>query len=169
MKRFNAIFHRPASPGGSDMQKYGKIWFVLADGAQARILQRRSAEPRGFTVIVHEMSPEAQLSSHELATDRPGRSYESASPSRHAVDWKTDPHEAAKAQFERKVADLVNRAAEEGLFDALVMVAPPRVLGAMRKALSEQAKERLVLEEGKDLLKLPEHALTVRLSALLRR
>lgn len=151
------------------MHKYGKIWFVLADGAKARILQHRSTEPRGFAVIVHEVSPEAQLPSHELATDRPGRSYESAAPSRHAVEWKTDPHEAAKTHFEEKVVDLVNRAAEQGLFDALVLVAPPRVLGGMRKALSDHAKERLVLEEGKDLLKLPEQVLTTRLSALLRR
>ena len=151
------------------MQKHRNTWFILADGAKARILQRRASEPRSFAVIVHEESEEAQLPSHELATDRPGRSYESANPSRHAVQWKTDPHEAAKIQFEQRIADLVNRAAEQGLFDALVLVAPPRVLGEVRKALSPQAKELLIVEEGKDLLGLPEHTLTNRLTALLRR
>jgi protein required for attachment to host cells len=151
------------------MQKHRNTWFILADGAKARILQRRASEPRSFAVVVHEESAEAILPSHELTTDRPGRSYESATPSRHAVQWKTDPHEAAKIQFEQRIADLVNRAAEQGLFDALVLVAPPRVLGEVRKALSPQARERLVLEEGKDLLGLPEPTLTNRLTALLRR
>jgi hypothetical protein len=39
----------------------------------------------------------------------------------------------------------------------------------VRKALSAQARERLILEEGKDLLGLPENILTNRLTALLRR
>ena len=151
------------------MQKHRNTWFILADGAKARILQRRASEPRSFAVVVTRSSAEALLLSHELATDRPGRAYESATPSRHAVQWKTDPHEAAKIHFEQKIADLVNRAAEQGLFDALVLVAPPRVLGEVRKALSPQAKERLIIEEGKDLLGLPEHALVGRLTALLRR
>ena len=97
------------------MQKHRNTWFILADGAKARILQRRASEPRSFTVIDHEEFAEALSPSRELATDRPGRSYESANPSRHAVQWKTDPHEAAKSRFEQKIADLVNRAAEQGL------------------------------------------------------
>ena len=36
------------------MQKHRNTWFILADGAKARILQRRASEPRSFTVIDHE-------------------------------------------------------------------------------------------------------------------
>jgi protein required for attachment to host cells len=151
------------------MNKRGNIWFVLADGAKARILQRRSSEPRHFDVVADEQSAEAQLPGHDLGTDRPGRSYESATPSRHAIEGKINPHEAAKLRFEVQIAELVNRAAEQGLFDSLVLVAPPRVLGDMRQALSAQARERLIVEEGKDLLGLPEQMLTNRLTALLRR
>jgi hypothetical protein len=39
----------------------------------------------------------------------------------------------------------------------------------MRQALSAQARERLILEEGKDLLGLPQQTLINRLAALLRR
>lgn len=65
--------------------------------------------------------------------------------------------------------DLVNQAAAQGLFDTLILVAPPRVLSDMRQALTAQAKERVIVEEGKDLLNLPEQMLTRRLTALLRR
>ena len=41
------------------MQKHRNTWFILADGAKARILQRRASEPRSFTVIDHEESAEA--------------------------------------------------------------------------------------------------------------
>jgi protein required for attachment to host cells len=120
-------------------------------------------------VVADESSIEGQLRSHDLVADREGRSDESATPSRHAIEGKTDPHEAAKLRFETQIAELVNRAAAQGLFDTLVLVAPPRVLGDMRQALSTQARERLILEEGKDLLGLPQQMLINRLTALLRR
>jgi protein required for attachment to host cells len=151
------------------MNKRGNIWFVLADGGRARILQRRSSDHRHFEVIADEKSAEVELPGHDLVADRQGRSYESATPSRHAIEGKTDPHEAAKLRFEVRIAELVNRAAAQGLFDTLVLVAPPRVLGDMRQALSAQARERLIVEEGKDLLGLPERMLTNRLTALLRK
>ena len=151
------------------MNRRGNIWFVLADGAKARILQRKSSDPRHFEVVADEKSTEAQLHGHDLVADQAGRSYESATPSRPAIEGKNDPHEAAKLHFERQVAELINRAAAQGLFDTLVLVAPPRVLGDMRQALSAQARERLILEEGKDLLGLPQQMLINRLAALLRR
>ena len=151
------------------MNKRGTIWFVLADGGRTRILQRRSSDHRHFEVVIDEKSAEVQTPGHDLVSDRPGRSYERASPSRHAVDGKADPHEAAKLRFEVAIAELVNRAAAQGLFDTLVLVAPPRVLGDIRQALSAQARQRLIVEEGKDLLGLPEQMLIKRLTSLLRR
>ena len=161
--------HNMEPQGDADMNRRGNIWFVLADGAKARILQRKSSDPRHFEVVADEESTEAQLHGHDLVADQAGRSYESATPLRHAIEGKTDPHEAAKLRFETQIAELINRAAAQGLFDTLVLVAPPRVLGDMRQALSAQARERLILEEGKDLLGLSQQMLINRLAILLRR
>jgi protein required for attachment to host cells len=150
------------------MHTHANVWFVLVNGAEARILLRRSGQPHDFEVVIEKQSPEAQLHGHELVTDRQGRSYESAAPSRHAVEG-TDPHKIAMTRFESSIADLINQAAEQGQFEQLVLVAPPHTLGDMRKALSEKAKERLILEEGKDLLGMPDHEMKTRLSVLLNR
>ncbi|UEM07869.1 host attachment protein (plasmid) [Skermanella rosea] len=147
------------------MHRHAIIWFVLVDGAKTRILRCRSSDPDGIEVVLEEDSREAELRAHDLVTDRPGRSYESASPLRHAVGGP-DPHEAAMERFEAGVADIIDRAASQDRFDGLVLVAPPRVLGRMRQALGARARERLILEEGKDLLGLPDAELKSRLSAL---
>ena len=105
------------------------------------------------------------MPARDLVTDRAGRGYESASPLRHAVGG-ADPHEAAMERFGAGIADLVNRAAVQDRFDGLVLVAPPRVLGRMRQALNDHARKRLILEEGRDLLGLPDAEQKTRLAAL---
>ncbi|UEM25302.1 host attachment protein (plasmid) [Skermanella mucosa] len=150
------------------MRRHADIWFVLVNGAKARVLRYRSSHPGEFESVHEEESREAAMAAHDLVTDRPGRSHESASPLRHAIEG-SDPHEAAMARFETGVADMVNRAASQDRFDGLVLVAPPRVLGRMRQALDDRARERLILEEGKDLLGLPDAELKPRLSALVTR
>lgn len=154
------------------MRKHAKIWFVLADGARVRIIAHRVGDREVFTDVHYgEIEPavaaEARLPARALASDRPGRTHESATPTRHAVDWKTDPHEEAKERFGRRVAELLNQAAAEELYDGLVLVAPSRALGVLRRRLGAVARERLVREEGKDLSGLPDRVLRGRLAALL--
>lgn len=133
------------------MRRHSKVWIVLADGAGARILQHRTREPGKFDELARAVSEEARQPAHERVSDGPDRGFEK---------------EPASL---RHVADIVSRAAAQGLFDALVLVAPAHTLGTLRRALNAAAGERLIREETKDLLRLPEHALPARLVALLRR
>ena len=109
-----------------------KVWYVIADGGRARFVERD--EQGAFRTISSFVSTDLHEASRDLVSDRPGRVQESATPSRHSVEPKTDPHEAAKEDFVRYVADQLQL--EQNNFEEIVLVAPPRVLGQIRTMLA---------------------------------
>jgi protein required for attachment to host cells len=104
-------------------------------------------------------SVSAHKRSSELGSDRPGRSFESATPARHGVEPKTDPHTLEKTRFADFVSNLISMAARKAEFERLVLVAPARVLAEIRDRLEPDAVARLVGELQKDLIKVPDHEL----------
>jgi protein required for attachment to host cells len=132
--------------------QHEKVWVVVADGARARIL---SADPRArrLTSLEELASEEARRKTSESVSDRQGRAFESASPGhRSAMEPATDPQRHAQAEFARRVADVLARAAQEGRFDALHLVAAPRALGDLRAVLAPEVLKRVVRELDKDLV-----------------
>ena len=102
-------------------------------------------------------SAAAHKRSVDLGSDRPGRTQESATATRHAVQPKHDPHELAKQDFLREVARQLDAAGAE--FDALVLVMPDRALGEVRDALGTEARGKVKGELAKDLVNVPDHLL----------
>ena len=140
------------------MVHYARLWIVVADGEHVRFLvpQPHSREVREVSALT---SPHARERSSALGTDRPGRSFESAGTTRHAIEPRHDAHEMAKAAFLRTVAEEINRAAAEGRFDHLLVVAPGHALPMLLEPLSAQASAMIVGRLGKDLVKVPVHDL----------
>jgi protein required for attachment to host cells len=132
--------------------KKPNIWYVIADGARARIVHRQEIAS-GYEVELELESDEAHRPSREIWADRPGRAGESASPARHALEPRQDPHEAAKKAFMHEVAAAVERF--DGRFDRLVLVAPARILPELRAALAPRLREKVGDELAKDLTKTP--------------
>ena len=56
-----------------------------------------------------------------------------------------------KHDFTARLAEVLDKACEEGRFDRLVLVAPPRSLGELRTLLSNRVKKTVAHEVGKDL------------------
>ena len=140
------------------MAKAPVTWIVIADGGRARLVARRDAEPR-YATLRELMSVAEQAPSRELGTDRPGRSKESATTARHAIEPRSDPHELAKQAFAREVAKVLNEANAAGEFDRIVLVAPPHVAAALRRALGKPVEAKIAAELAKDLTKIPDHEL----------
>lgn len=136
------------------MVKRRVTWFVLADGSRARFLARR-AEGAGYEIVGDYDSPEAHLATHEIMSDRPGRTQESAYSGRHAVEPRQDAHRARKVSFVHAVAGHLNAANERGAFDALVIYAAPRALAELRASLDEPTRQKIKAEFPKDLTKVP--------------
>ena len=86
----------------------------------------------------------------EQGTAKPGRR-SGFGPSQLSAMETTDWHEFGEGRFGAEFAARRNRAAQRGLFERLILVAPPRVLGRLRPALSAPAAACVVAEIGSDL------------------
>ena len=132
-----------------------RTWIVVADGARARIFLQ---EGKVFNPApVHETSV-VLAPSHEIGSDRPGKGHVSAT-RRHAMQPKSDPHLIEKERFAQALAAHVDRAAEAGSFDRLMLVAPAKTLGVLRDSLGKAAEGMVANEVSKDLTHVAPHDL----------
>lgn len=67
----------------------------------------------------------------------------------------TDFHQIEEDRFAADTASMLQRRALANEFDKLIVVAPPTMLGELRKHYHKQVKERLVGELAKDLASHP--------------
>jgi protein required for attachment to host cells len=130
-----------------------KTWILIADGAHGRLFENRGPGT-GLEAINEEFEADHRPD-HEIVTDHLGRTFESAYSARHAIAPRHDPHRELKRDFAKSLAKLLDRRRQEHAFDRLIIVAPPKVLGDLRNALSESVRELVSAELDKDLTKTP--------------
>ncbi|MDQ7249215.1 host attachment protein [Dongia sedimenti] len=132
----------------------GKItWIVVADGQRATVYHNDGPN-KGLQVIDGIGGHRDGARSHEMISDHAGRSQGFAGAhGASSMTPRTDPHEQEEARFTEHLAGEINHAALEKKFDRLILAAPPRTLGILRKALSSHATERVIAELDKDLTK----------------
>lgn len=129
-------------------------WFLIADGARARIVVNEGPGKGLRAAMDHEFAA-SHAPSRDWGSDKPGRTGSGAGGARHAVQPKTDFHEFAKERFATEMAGLLDAAATDGAFDRLVLVAPPKVLGNLRGAMRNGAQKKVTGELAKDLTHVP--------------
>ncbi len=147
------------------MPRHSITWIVIADGSRARILAPREGG-KGFDIVSEAASESAHTPSHEIWSDRPGQTQESAYSGHHSIEPRHDPHEERKLAFVRGLAAQLNQAAGEKRFDNLILFAPPRCLGQLRDGLDEPVRSKIKAAAAKDLTKLPLGELPQHLEAL---
>jgi len=135
-----------------------RIRIVVADQAEAIFYDAPSLEARP-TEVGRISDPIAHQHDRELASDRPGRSYESVGGARHAIERENDPRWQEAVRFARRISCRLDDALRKGEFDELIVVAGPPFLGLIRSELSRPARERVVHEIRKDLVHGPVEAL----------
>ncbi len=143
-------------------------WILIADGAKARVLEHDSRERTLSPAFPKEFFG-STAQSKEIASDRPGRSFDSAGRGqpgevgtghhRHAMEPRTDPQRYAEFAFARELAHHLEHAAAQNRFSKLVLVAAPKTLGDLRQILPDTVKRMIVAEVDKDLTNIPERDL----------
>lgn len=120
---------------------------ITVDGQNARLLRNggSATDPR-FEVVEerHDDIPPDR----DLMTDRPGRSFASAAPVRHAYQ-EDSVHDRAEAEFAVRALDMMDRADARG--GPVVLIAPPQTLGVLRARMSQKHRDRIAHEINKDL------------------
>ena len=123
---------------------------LVAAGGGARWIAR--VRDHADPVTLGEMKPPS-VHHHQ---GPPGVSFESDTAMRHG----TGQHGLAdrrREAFAKELAELLNRQAQKGEYEHLVIAAPPRLLKAIREKLSDKARSRIQAEIPKDLLKVSNH------------
>jgi protein required for attachment to host cells len=144
-----------------------ETWVLVADAAKAKLL-RADRAARRFHLVREEEHQASRAKAGELMADRQGRSLDSShTGSRHAMEPGTDPKRVEKRRFAASLIDELDAAAVADRFDRLVLVAEPRMLGELRRALPEHVAARLDRQLAKDLARLEGPQLEKRLAELL--
>ena len=115
-------------------------WIVAADSSRARVLQV-SDRDRKLVEIDDLTNPAGRMDDRELTTDatprfgRPGSDREEPSAREHETEL-----------FAKRVGEYLDHARTEHRYDELVILAPPKFLGLIRKKLGKQV-EKLVTDQ----------------------
>jgi protein required for attachment to host cells len=125
-------------------------WAILADRAQARILEIRG--PGRVSVVEHIDHPDGRWQDHAAGTDRPGRSFDSHGDARHALEPEESPSEHLAMRFARELGARLRTARLGHRFDRLVLAAEPRFLGRLRAALDGDTRRLVAAEVPKHLV-----------------
>jgi protein required for attachment to host cells len=128
-------------------------WVLVGDGRHALFLYNHG-DPDLLDLRVIEARVEENPPTREQGSDAPGRLFASRGFGRSAIE-PTDWHEHEKEHFAREIADRINKAAEGGEMKEIVIIAPPRVLGEIRKELSPKAQSKVKGELDRDLTRHP--------------
>jgi protein required for attachment to host cells len=129
-----------------------KTWVLVCDGAKALLL-RNDGDATLLNLVLLKTLAEPAPATHELGSDKPGRTHESMGYARSAME-QTDWHAQAEAAFLRGVAGELDKAVRENGIKALVLVAPPKALGLLRKELTDSVQACVKAEIPKDLARL---------------
>jgi protein required for attachment to host cells len=135
-------------------KKIPRIWIIIADKHIAKIF-RKNGEHLEF---LGDALPEPV---HDDPTNKSvGRVISSSGGS---VHHKYEPHMNASQQeslsFAHALAGWLEKAAQEDAFDRMVLVAPPHILGDLRKTMDKEVHTRIVAEVNKELTKHDEASL----------
>ena len=127
-----------------------RYWVVVADSGKARIIEMRR-KPYDFSVVTEYASVDQHRTSKDLVSDASGRVYRTQGPGSHTMHPRSDPHENVEEQFVTDLGRRLEKAAGQGRFECLALVADARTLGRLRRGLGKNVADRVVEERPLDL------------------
>lgn len=120
-------------------------WIVAADESRARVLQVARPDERMREVDTF-LNPEGRRHEREMQSDAEPR-FSGRAGGGPASDRETQGAAERSARvFARELGRYLDKARMQQRYDQLVLVAPPKFLGALRQALDKEV-EKLVVEE----------------------
>ncbi len=126
---------------------------LVADGRKSLFFRNQGdADFPNLSVVEKESHPNP--AHHEQASDLAGQSMKSVDGIGGSMQ-EVDFHQLEEDRFASETAAMLKERALRNEYDALVVVAPPRTLGELRKHYHTEVEKRLVAELPKDLVNMP--------------
>lgn len=126
---------------------------VVADGRKSLFL-RNEGDAEYPNLIVESHREHEDRPDREIKADAPTVAVSSVGGGRNTVE-DTDYHQQAEDRFAEEAAALLGRKVQGGGFEELIIVAPPRTLGELRRHYTQEVSSRIVAEIDKDLVNHP--------------
>jgi len=138
-------------------------WVVVCDGKKALVLEN-VGDTKILNLKAREVHEQPDAKTREQGTDAPGRSINSVDSRRSAME-QTDWHDQEETRFLQRLASHLDAEVNAGNTKSVIMVAPPRALGVLRQAYSQNLRNVLRAEIDKDLVRMPVDEIEKRLAA----
>lgn len=122
---------------------------VVADGAKM-LFFRNEGDAEFLKLEVERKREQDNPADRDQGTDSPGRTFSSTGAGRSAYE-ETDFHQLEEDRFAAQTAELLKQRALRNEFESLIIVAPPKTLGELRKHYHKEVEKRLTGEIAKDL------------------
>lgn len=124
-------------------------WIVAADASRARVLQ--VADRERLIEVENLLNPEGRLQNREVTSDASGRFPGKDRPGGHSSDDETHSVDHLDELFAKRVGEYLDKARNDHRYDELVLVAPPKFLGMMRRKLGKEVEKLVADDLPKDL------------------
>jgi protein required for attachment to host cells len=134
------------------MQIPHNSYVVVADGKKMLLL-RNEGDSEYPQLVVERKKEQENPENTGHKTDEAGRRHGVGSG--YSAYEETDFHQLEEDRFAEETVEMLNRWALRNDFESLIVVAPPKALGAMRKLYHKEVQKRLAGELDKDLTNAP--------------
>ena len=122
---------------------------LVADGRKMLFL-RNDGDDDYPNLVVEQAREQNNPATRDQATDSAGRASSPQGAARSSVE-PTDFHQIEEDRFAADAAEFLKTRALRNDFESLIIVAPPKTLGEMRKHYHKEVSNRLKGELDKDL------------------
>jgi protein required for attachment to host cells len=127
---------------------------LVADGKKMLFLRNQGDENQiDLRTEAHDEREDRK--DREIKSDAPGAIGQSAGYSGRVTYEETDFHQLDEDRWAKDAADRLRERALRNDFDKLVIVAPPKVLGVLRKDLHKEVERRLLFTCNKEMTDRP--------------
>lgn len=128
-------------------------YVLVADGK--KMLFFRNEGDEAFPRLEVDRKEElANPPTGDQKADESGRTFSSSGTAHHAYS-ETDFHQLEEDRFAEEAAEMLKERALRNEYESLIVVAPPRTLGELRKHYHKEVEKRLAGEVAKDLTRHP--------------
>jgi protein required for attachment to host cells len=132
------------------MQVPHNSFVVVADGRKM-LFFRNEGDAEFPKLLVERKQVQENPADRDQKTDAPGHTFDASGGAGRSAYEEVDFHQLEEDRFAAETAEMLRKRALRNEFESLIIVAPPKTLGELRKHYHKEVEKRLAAEVAKDL------------------
>ena len=125
--------------------------FVMVADGKKMLFFRNEGDAEFLKLEVERKREQADLADRDMKTDDAGCTFDASGGAGRSAYEEVDYHQLEEDRFAAEAAEMLKQRALRNEFESVIIVAPPRTLGELRKHYHKEVQKRLAGEVAKDL------------------